>query len=151
MMGATVLVAVTCLSGVSAGAADPSRAYSPDPGWTAVHGKPHGDIDWDDVHSSIQLTEAQRKHVHDAVDRAYQQALMPYAKITAEQAKEAARKAEPHGTVKAVKLHSIHGNLVYLVHLVRDTHRLLVVVDAGNGKVLAHGSAQERDHIHHDH
>ncbi|MBX6395238.1 MAG: PepSY domain-containing protein [Alicyclobacillaceae bacterium] len=151
MAGVTFLVSAICLSGgVSAGAADSGASASPDPGWTSVHGKSHWDVDWDDVHSSIRLTEDQRKNVHDAVERAYQQALMPYAKITGEQAKEAARKAEPRGTVKALKLHCVHGNLVYLVHLVKDDQRVLVVVDAGNGKVLVHQSAPERDHPHSD-
>ncbi|GAB4549627.1 MAG: PepSY domain-containing protein [Pleurocapsa sp.] len=57
--------------------------------------------------------------------------LQPLAKITAEQAKEAALKVQS-GEVKELELEAEDGNLVYEV-TVGETE---VFVDAGNGKVL---------------
>ncbi|MBE3552037.1 MAG: PepSY domain-containing protein [Kyrpidia tusciae] len=130
-VGAALLVAGLGTS-VSALAAEGPQFTAP------VHGRAQWDIDWDEVHSSVQLTDAQKKQLRVTIEQAYQQALMPHAKITAKQAGEAALKAEPKGMVTEVKLHSVHGNVVYLVHMNRDGARSLVVVDAGNGNVLVH-------------
>ncbi|MDI3257443.1 MAG: PepSY domain-containing protein [Kyrpidia sp.] len=134
--GTALLVSALCISAPVPAAADTGFPSA------TVHGKIHWDIDWDEVHSSVRLTEDQKKQLHQTVEQAYQQALMPRAKITAKQAADAARKVEPKTAVTGVKLHSVHGNVVYMVHGVRDGERVLVVVDAGNGNVLTHKAAK---------
>lgn len=78
---------------------------------------------------SIQLPQGKEgAEVPDAQEQAQVQAL---ARITAEQAKQAALAAVP-GTVTSVKLGDENGSLVYEV-IIGNTE---VKVDAGNGKVL---------------
>jgi uncharacterized membrane protein YkoI len=62
------------------------------------------------------------------------QDLTGLAKITADQAKEAALKANPGTSVNAVSLDNENGNLVWGVELNNGTD---VKIDAGNGSVLS--------------
>lgn len=78
---------------------------------------------------SIQLPQGKEgAEIPDAQEQAQLQAL---ARITPEQAKQAALAAVP-GTVSSVKLGDENGSLVYEV-IIGNTE---VKVDAGNGKVL---------------
>ncbi len=84
-------------------------------------------------------------------------ALAGLAKITADQAREAALAQFPGATVAKVKLDNENGSLVYSVQLtVASGKAQEVVVDAGNAKVLAtqaeeselaegHGSKEKSD------
>ncbi|MDI3327572.1 MAG: PepSY domain-containing protein [Alicyclobacillaceae bacterium] len=140
LAAAGLVWAAGLLGGVPVGQAAP--AATPGDGSPAAHGG-HWDVDWDDIRSSVRLTDEQRRALHDTVQKAYEQALKPYAKITPERAAEAARKAEPKGAVKRVKLYAVHGYLVYVVHLAKEKERVLIVVDAGDGRILVHKTAPQ--------
>jgi len=68
--------------------------------------------------------------------------LQSLAKITAEDAKDAAMKAVP-GTVTKVSLDDEDGNVVYSVEVQTAKGIMDVKVDAGNGQVLAQDSDQD--------
>ncbi|MBN3924260.1 PepSY domain-containing protein [Nostoc sp. NMS4] len=66
--------------------------------------------------------------------------LQPLAKITAQQAQQAAE-ASVGGKAKSVKLENEDGNLVYAVEIGQQD----IKVDAGNGKVLYAENANQQD------
>lgn len=70
--------------------------------------------------------------------------LASMAKITAEQAKASALKAVA-GTVTKVELDNENGNLVYSVEVKTSNSIIDVKVDAGNGKILAQDSGQDKE------
>lgn len=71
-----------------------------------------------------------------AEDAAEDAALAQLATITADQASQSANAAVP-GTVCEVELDEEDGSVVYSVEILTDTGVVEVVVDAGNGNVLA--------------
>lgn len=97
--------------------------------------------------ASIKVANPQNDNdteVNDAIEKqneaAESQALQAMAKITADDAKNAALKAVS-GTVKKVSLDNENGNVVYSVEIQTASGSVDVKVDAGNGQVLA----QDRD------
>jgi len=90
------------------------------------------------LNSSVQVPEHE-----DADDAAESAALQSAAKVTPEQAKQAALAAVP-GRVTEVELENEGGSVVYSVEITTPgtTTEVEVEVDAGNAKVLA----QETDH-----
>jgi uncharacterized membrane protein YkoI len=97
--------------------------------------------------ASIKVANPQNDNdteVNDAIEKqneaAESEALQAKAKITADDAKNAALKAVS-GTVKKVSLDNENGNVVYSVEIQTASGVVDVKVDAGNGQVLA----QDRD------
>lgn len=88
-------------------------------------------------HSAIQVAEASDGDGETNDDAAK---LQPRAKITAQQAQQAAE-ASVGGKAKSVKLENEDGNLVYAVEIGQQD----VKVDAGNGKVLYAENANQQD------
>lgn len=91
--------------------------------------------------SSIQLSEEQMKESQRAAREAMEQTLLqklrPLAKISPAEAERAALQKHPGFHVRHISLRPIQRNLVYMVFLSGPkTERLLVIVDAGNGKIL---------------
>ncbi len=89
------------------------------------------------LQSSIQISQDVTQKAAKAGRDAYNAVLQPYAKISPDAAKLVAQKQFPGTTVMDVGLHAVHNNLVYLVLLTKDNTRYLVVVDAGNEKILS--------------
>jgi uncharacterized membrane protein YkoI len=83
--------------------------------------------------ASIQAPESESATEDEAAEAAALQAL---AKISPDQAKQAALAAVP-GTVDKVELENENGNVVYGVEITANGTRVDVKVDAGNGSVLA--------------
>lgn len=93
------------------------------------------------VNSSVTLPTT--KYASDAEEA---KALAEAAKIGFDKAAEAAR-AAVSGTVTEVELDNKHGSVVYEVEVVTDTGDVEVIVDAGNGNVLAqHRDDEDDDH-----
>ncbi len=89
------------------------------------------------LQSTIQVPQDVMQRATKAGRDAYNAVLQPYAKISPEAAKLVAQKQFPGTTVMDVGLHAVHNNLVYLVLLTKDNTRYLVIVDAGNEKILS--------------
>lgn len=90
-----------------------------------------------DLVSSVKISdEVTQKAIH-AARTAYNGVLSPYAKVTPEQARNAALASSKGAIVQDVVLQVIHQNLVYIALLEKEQTRHIVWVDAGNGKVLA--------------
>lgn len=73
--------------------------------------------------------------------------LKALAKITPEQARAQALKAV-NGTVKTISLDNENGNLVYSAEVQTAGGVVDVKVDAGNGKVLAQDSGEDKEGSH---
>ncbi len=89
------------------------------------------------LNGSVQAPE--RRGVDEGGEAA---ALQSAAKITSDQAKQAAL-AAVRGTVKQVELDNENGSVVYSVEVSANGTTTDVKVDAGNGKVLAQESGQD--------
>lgn len=90
-------------------------------------------------HSSV-LVGAKESAEGPAADLALTKA----AKITMAQAIAAGSAAVPGGTATGIELTNEGGNVVYTAHIVTSTGENDVVIDAGNGNVLAK-VADQRD------
>ncbi|MGI8503969.1 MAG: PepSY domain-containing protein [Hassallia sp.] len=88
-------------------------------------------------YSAIQVAEVSDGDSETNDDAAK---LQPLAKITAQQAQQAAQ-ASVGGKAKSVKLENEDGNLIYAVKIGQQE----VTVDAGNGKVLYVEKANQED------
>lgn len=100
------------------------------------HDMPHPDKHEFDVKSSVQVDRNILREAYQASHEAYTKKLAKYAKITPAQAKKQITAAHPKMNIDKVQLRNIRTSLVYMGLAVDDTERYLVVVDAGNGKVL---------------
>lgn len=89
-----------------------------------------------DVQSSVQVPREAIRDALEASRQAYTAKLQKYAKITAQDAEKAAAAAHPGMKVESVQLRTLRTNLVYIAVVEDDENRYLVIVDAGNGKVL---------------
>lgn len=98
--------------------------------------KPHNGPHEFDVESSIQVNRDVLREAYVASRDAYTKKLAKYAKITSTQAQKQITTAHPKMNIEHVQLRNIRTSLVYMGLAVDDTERYLVVVDAGNGKVL---------------
>lgn len=88
------------------------------------------------IHSSVQVTRESLREAYMASRDAYTSKLQKYAKCTPAQAKKAVAAAHPGMKVQGVQLRNIRTNLVYVGITEDDEDRYLVIIDAGNGKVL---------------
>ncbi|MEH2296714.1 PepSY domain-containing protein [Nostoc sp.] len=94
-------------------------------------------------HNVTQVAEASDGHGETKDDAQEQQEaakLQPLAKITAQQAQQAAE-TSVKGKAKSIKLENEDGNLIYAVEIGQQE----VTVDAGNGKVLYVENANQQD------
>ncbi|MFN6536567.1 MAG: PepSY domain-containing protein [Nostoc sp. EkiNYC01] len=94
-------------------------------------------------HSATQVAEASDgdgETNDDAQEQQEAAKLQPLAKITAQQAQQAAE-TSVGGKAKSVKLENEDGNLVYAVEIGQQD----VKVDAGNGKVLYAENGNQQD------
>lgn len=89
------------------------------------------------LQSTIQIPQEVMQRATKAGRDAYNAVLQPYAKISPDTAKLVAQKQFPGATVVDIGLHAAHNNLVYLILLTKDNTRYLVIVDAGNEKILS--------------
>ncbi|MCY0901360.1 MAG: PepSY domain-containing protein [Firmicutes bacterium] len=94
--------------------------------------------------SSVKVSDEVAARAVTAAREAYHQVLAPYAKITADQARQRALSTFPGAIVRDAVLQAIRQNLVYIVLLEKEQERRVVWVDAGDGKVLA-----SRDMVRH--
>lgn len=90
--------------------------------------------------SSVTVPKTVKVNAEDDNDAV----LAARAKITAEQAGEHAAEAVP-GKVIGIDLELEKGNLVYEVDVVTSTNTTEVVIDAGNGRVLAKKAERDGD------
>lgn len=102
---------------------------------TPTAGEHHMDRDWN-VKSSVQVTREALRQAFMAGQEAWSDKLKKYAKCSPEDAEKAVRTAHPGMKVSDIHLRNIHTNLVYVGFAEDQEDRYLVIVDAGNGKVL---------------
>lgn len=108
----------------------------------ATGGSGHGDgNDLPAYHSSV-TTGA---HDDNGNDAAQDRALTKLAKVTLPQAAQSASQAVRGGTVTGVELGNEAGNVVYTVSVVTAHGESEVIIDAGNGHVLAKQVEQENE------
>jgi len=93
------------------------------------------DHDWN-VKSSVQVTRESLRQAFMAGQAAWADKLQKYAKTSPADAEKAVRTAHPGMKVTNVHLRNIHTSLVYVGFAEDPEDRYLVIVDAGNGKVL---------------
>jgi len=89
-----------------------------------------------DVQSSVQLSRGVIRDAYSASREAYTHKLQSYAKCSSADAKKAIVSTHPGMKVESVQLRNIKTNLVYVGLVEDDDNRFMVIVDAGNGKVL---------------
>jgi len=107
----------------------------------------HTNVDVQSPHYSGTITIPQNSTSSDENEQTEAAALQSLAKITAEQAKNAALSQFPGAVVTKVELDNENGVLVYSVHLTDASGtRHDVKVDAGSGKVLGIEAQDAGDH-----
>lgn len=89
-----------------------------------------------EVHSSVQVSRDSIRDAYEASREAYTKKLQKYAKCSQKGAEEAVVAAHPGMKVSELQLRNIRTNLVYVAMTEDDQNKYLVVIDAGNGKVL---------------
>jgi hypothetical protein len=88
------------------------------------------------LRSSVRVSRQALREAYLASRDAYTRKLQKYAKITPRQAEKAISAAHPGMKVEDVQLRNIRTDLVYTGLAQDDEDRYLVIVDAGNGKLL---------------
>lgn len=89
-----------------------------------------------DVKSSVQVSRDTLRDAYDASRAAYTEKLKKYAKCSSRDAEKAVAAAHPGMKVQELQLRNIRTNLVYMAIANDSEDKYLVVVDAGNGKIL---------------
>lgn len=89
-----------------------------------------------EVNSSVQVSRDALREAYMASRDAYTRKLQRYAKCSPGEAKKAISSTHPNMKVDNFQLRNIRTSLVYMATLENDEDRFLVIVDAGNGKVL---------------
>lgn len=89
-----------------------------------------------DIRSSVQVSRKDLRDAYLASRQAYTQKLQKYAKCSEQAAQKAILTAHPGAKVADVQLRNVRTNLVYLGIAEDGEYKYLVIVDAGNGKVL---------------
>lgn len=107
--------------------------YASDPNVNAEPGRPDRHFE---VNSSVQVSREVLREAYDASRQAYTRKLQRYAKCSPAQAKKAISSAHPNMKIENFQLRNVRTNLVYIGTAENDEDRFLVIVDAGNGKVL---------------
>ena len=102
-----------------------------------------------EIESSIKLPREAIIKARQAGRDAYTAVLAPYAKVPVGAAERAALAKYPGAAVQDIGLQAVRHNLVYIALLSRADMRHLVVIDAGNGRVLSTRDFRVR-HGHHD-
>jgi uncharacterized membrane protein YkoI len=141
VMGSLGIVAGLGLGAAGLASAATSGTSAPDVSASSTNGstasQDHQDQQDATLHGSVQVPEQQG--TNEAPEAA---ALQTAAKITPDQAKQAALAAVP-GTVNKAELDSENGSVVYSVEITANAKTTDVKVDAGNGRVLAQDSGEE--------
>lgn len=94
-----------------------------------------GTEQWD-VRSSVQVTRDTLREAYNASHAAYTEKLQKYAKCSEKDAKKAVLAEHPGMTVEELQLRNIRTSLVYMSIVRDDEDKYLVIVDAGNGRIL---------------
>ncbi|GMA51741.1 hypothetical protein GCM10025857_30980 [Alicyclobacillus contaminans] len=89
-----------------------------------------------DIKSSVQVSRDDLRQAYLASRNAYTEKLQRYAKCSPNEAKKAIAAAHPGAKLNDVQLRNIRTNLVYFGMAEDGEYKYLVIVDAGNGKVL---------------
>lgn len=89
-----------------------------------------------EVPSSVQVSRDVLREAYQASRDAYTKKLQKYAKVSPEQAKKAVISAHPGMKVEGLQLRNIRTSLIYASVVSDDQDKYLVIVDAGNGKIL---------------
>ncbi|WP_081841207.1 PepSY domain-containing protein [Alicyclobacillus macrosporangiidus] len=113
-----------------AGADDVARAAAD------VHHGMADDMHQFDVKSSVQVSRQDLREAYEASRDAYTKKLQKFAKCSPHDAEKAVAAAHPGMKVTHLQLRNIRTNLVYIGIAEDDEDKYLVIVDAGNGKVL---------------
>lgn len=96
--------------------------------------------------SSIKVTDDVVQKAIQAARSAYSTVLTPFAKVTTEQAKASALQQFSGAAAQDIALQVMRQNLVYVAVVQKGAQRHLVIVDAGNGRVLATREFPVRHH-----
>lgn len=83
---------------------------------------------------------------HEGSEAAEDLALAKLATIDLAQAARAGAAAVPGGSATSAELENEHGNVVYVVEVVSGAGETEVIIDAGNGHVLARQAEHDGDH-----
>lgn len=89
-----------------------------------------------EVKSSVQVSRETLREAYAASHAAYTQHLSKYAKCGEEEAKKAVVDEHPGMKIEEFQLRNIRTSLVYMAIARDNEDKYLVVVDAGNGKIL---------------
>ncbi|MBX5437401.1 MAG: hypothetical protein IRZ33_09300 [Alicyclobacillaceae bacterium] len=89
-----------------------------------------------DIRSSVQVSRDALREAYLASREAYTQKLQKYAKCSPQDAQKAVSAAHPGMKIENLQLRNIRTNLVYMAVVEDDEDKFLVIVDAGNCKVL---------------
>lgn len=86
--------------------------------------------------SSVKVPQETVSQAMQAARDAFNRVLTPFARITPEAAKAAALKEVKGSQCQEITLHVMRQNLVYIALLTKPDARYMVIIDAGNGKIL---------------
>lgn len=142
LIGLSLVGCLACTS-VTAFAADEARGHSPAPTRTSLYpvtadvqnADSQGAHRWE-VKSSVQVSRETLREAYKASHAAYTQRLSKYAKCTEKQAKKAITDEHPGMKIEEFQLRNIRTSLVYMAITRDNEDKYLVIVDAGNGKIL---------------
>lgn len=101
------------------------------------------------IESSIRISPEVITKASQAGRDAYSAVLAPFAKITPQMATKAALDRFSGARLQEINLQAFRQSLVYLALLTIGDSRYLVVVDAGNGQVLATREMMKKPHMTH--
>ncbi|SFU50754.1 PepSY domain-containing protein [Alicyclobacillus macrosporangiidus] len=114
----------------------PAGANDLQPATSDVHHGMSDDLHHFDVKSSVQVSRQDLREAYEASRDAYTRKLQKFAKCSPRDAEKAVAAAHPGLKVTHLQLRNIRTNLVYTGIAEDDEDKYLVIVDAGNGKVL---------------
>ncbi len=89
-----------------------------------------------DIHSSVQVSRDALREAYIASKDAYTKKLKKFAKCSEKDAQKAVISEHPGMKIQDIQLRNIRTSLVYMAIVADDEEKYLVVVDAGNGKIL---------------
>ncbi|KUO96208.1 PepSY domain-containing protein [Ferroacidibacillus organovorans] len=99
--------------------------------------------------SSVQVPQESVNQAMQAARDAFNRVLAPFARITPEAAKASALKEVKGSQVQEITLHVMRQNLVYIALLTKPDARYMVIIDAGNGKILGMRQMHMKHHTKH--
>ncbi len=89
-----------------------------------------------DIRSSVQVSRDALRDAYIASREAYTKKLRKYAKCSEHDAEKSVSAEHPGMKIQDIQLRNIRTSLVYMAIVADDDEKYLVVVDAGNGKIL---------------